>query len=77
MKKLCHLHHRIEQKEDERLINYDPFKFNLSRIWKLKKVTISALDSVTDRIETWIKKTGINWPVELLQKESLLGKNNP
>ena len=65
-------------KEEEKLSNYDELKYQLARIWNMKKVTIEpivigALGTVTERIDSWIEQIGIDCPVALLQKGSLLG----
>ena len=65
-------------KEEEKLSNYDELKYELARIWSMKKVTIvpiviGALGTVTERIDSWIEQIGIDCPVALLQKGCLLG----
>lgn len=50
-------------RKGRRKSNYELLKFELVWFWKLKKVTmilvvIGPLYTVTDRIETWIKKIG-------------------
>ena len=74
----CPFDTRIETKETQKLTNYNMLKLELERVWKVKKATIipiviGSLGSVTAKIESWIKKVGIECPVELLQKASLLG----
>lgn len=54
---------RIEKRRENNQIL--PFKFEFTRLWKVNKVeiipiVISAIGMVTDRIETWILKTGIH-----------------
>ena len=64
-------------KEEEQW-NYDELKYELARIWSMKKVTIvpivmGALGTVTERIDSWIEQIGIDCLVALLQKGCLLG----
>ena len=75
---LCPFDSRIAVKEEEKLSNYNELKYELARIWSMKKVTIvpiviGALGTVTEKIESWIKQIGIDCPVALLQKGCLLG----
>ena len=75
---LCPVDSRIVVKEEEKLSNYDELKYELARIWSMKKVTIvpiviGALGTVTERIDSWIEQIGIDCPVALLQKGCLLG----
>ena len=74
----CPFDSRIVVKEEEKLSNYDELKYELARIWSMKKVTIvpiviGALGTVTERIDSWIEQIGIDCPVALLQKGCLLG----
>ena len=74
----CPFDYRKVVKEEEQLSNYDELKYELARIWSMKKVTIvpivmGALGTVTERIDSWIEQIGIDCLVALLQKGCLLG----
>lgn len=63
MNLLCRFDTRIKQKE-EKMSKCNPLEFQLERLWKLEKVVIitvviGALGTVTERMETWIKKNDI------------------
>ena len=65
-------------KEEEKLSNYEELKYELARIWSMKKVTIvpiviGALGTLTEKIDSWLGQIGIDCPVALLQKGCLLG----
>ena len=52
----CPFDFRIAVKEEEKLSNYNELKYELARIWNMKKVTIvpvviGALGTVTEKIE--------------------------
>lgn len=63
-------------KQNKEVINYDPLKFEFIRHLNLKKVTIIPVVigafGMTGKIDTWIKKIGIDCQVKLLQKGNLL-----
>ena len=74
----CPFDTRIEKKEDEKLINYENLKYEIARIWQMKKVdiipiVIGGLGTVTKNLEKWVKKIEIDCTIELLQKACLLG----
>ena len=74
----CPFDSRIFVKEEEKLSNYEELKYELARIWIMKKVTIvpiviGALGTVTEKIDSWLEQIGIDCPVALLQKGCLLG----
>ena len=65
-------------KEEEKASNYEELKYELARIWSMKKViivpiVIGALGTVTEKIDSWLEQIGIDCPVSLLQKGCLLG----
>ena len=73
----CPFDTRIREKEKEKLDNYNQLKYELVRLWKLKKcsivpVVIGSLGTVTNKIELWIKEIDIQCQIELLQKAFLL-----
>lgn len=55
--------------------------FELTSFWKMKvtciAVVFGALGAATDRIETWINGIGSHCTVDLLEKLSIKGTNNP
>lgn len=74
----CPFDFRIDSKEQQKLDYYNPLKFEIAKLWKQKKVivipiVIGALGTVSKKFESWVKKTGVDCPVELLQKACLLG----
>ena len=74
----CPFDTRIEKKEEEKLNNYEDLKYEIARIWQMKKVdvipvVIGALGTVTRKFDKWVKKLELDCPVELLQKACLLG----
>jgi len=74
----CPFDFRIDSKEQQKLDYYNPLKFEIAKLWKQKKVivipiVIGALGTVSKKFESWVKMTGVDCPVELLQKACLLG----
>ena len=69
---------RIEKKEEEKCVNYNELKYEIARIWKMKKVevipvVVGALETVTKGFKGWIEKMGLQLTAEELQKPCLLG----
>jgi hypothetical protein len=69
---------RITSKEDEKVEKYEELRQEIIRMWQLTKVdvvpiVVGALGAVTDRIDQWIERMGIEVRVEHLQKTVLLG----
>ena len=74
----CPFDTRIVKKEEEKEEKYNKLKYEIARIWCMKKVKIvpiivGALGSVTKEIEGYINSIGIECPISLLQKACLLG----
>ena len=74
----CLFDTRIQEKEKEILDNYNQLKYELVRLWKMKKCSIvpvvtGSLGTVTNKIDLWIKEIDIQCQIELLQKACLLG----
>ena len=69
---------RVCMKEQEEVEKYQELRWEISRMWNMKKVTvipmvIGALGTVSKRIQSWIKKIGVEVRTEQLQKTALLG----
>ena len=69
---------RVGEKELEKVEKYQELKREIGRLWKLKHVeivpvVIGALGSVTKDFERWIRKLGIAYNIEVMQKTALLG----
>ena len=74
----CQFDTRIEKKEEEKCTNYCELNYEISKIWKMRKVeaiplVIGALRTVTKHFEKWIEKLDLGLAIEVLQKPSLLG----
>ena len=74
----CPFDTRIQEKEKEKLNNYNELKYELVRLWKLKKciivpIVIGSLGTVTNKLDFWIKEIGIQCQIELMQMACLLG----
>ena len=59
-------------------MNYNELKYEIARIWKMKKVevipvVVGALGTVAMGLKGWIEKMGLQLTVEELQKPCLLG----
>ena len=57
----CSFDTRIEKKEEEKCTNYSEVKYEIAKMWKMKKtevnsVVIGALETVTKHFEKWIEK---------------------
>ena len=68
----------IEKKEEEKCTNYSELKYEIAKIWKMRKVevipvVIGALGTVTKHFEKWIEKVDLDLTIEALQKPCLLG----
>ena len=74
----CPFDTRIEKKEEEKCKNYSELKYEITKIWKMRKVevipvVIGALGTVTKHFEKWIEKLDLDLTIEALQKLCLLG----
>ena len=74
----CSFDTRIQKKEEEKCTNYSELKYEIAKIWKMRKVevipvVIGALGTVTKHFEKWIEKLDLDLTIEALQKASLLG----
>ena len=68
-----------EKKEEEKCINYSVLKYEIAKIWKMRKlevilVIIGALGTVTKHFEKWIEKLDLDLMIEALQKPCLIRK---
>ena len=68
----------LEKKEEEKCTNYNKLKYEIAKIWKMRKVevipaVIGELGTVTKHFEKWIEKLGLDLTIEALQKPFLLG----
>ena len=74
----CPIDPRIEKKEEEKCTNNSELKYEIAKIWKMRKVevipaVIGELGTVTKHFEKWIEKLGLDLTIEALQKPFLLG----
>ena len=74
----CPFDTRIRKKEEEKCTNYSELKYEITKIWKMRKVqvtpvVIGALEAVTKHFEKWIEKLNLDLTIEALQKPCLLG----
>ena len=68
----------IKRKEEEKCTNYSKLKYEVARIWEMKKVevvtvAIGTLGTITKYFEKWIKKLDLGLTIEALEKSCLLG----
>ena len=64
---------RAEEKEKEKVENYQDLKRQIRRLWKLRNieivpVVIGALGSVSGEFDRWMGKLGITCNVGVMQK---------
>ena len=74
----CPFDTRIEKKVEEKCTNYSDLKYEIARIWKMKKVdvipvVIETLGTVTKNFDKWLERLELDLTVEMLQRPSLLG----
>ena len=74
----CPFYTYIDKKEEEKCTNYSELKYQIAKIWKMRKievtlVVIGALGTVTRHFEKSIEKLDLDLTIEALQKPSLLG----
>ena len=74
----CPFDTRIEKKEEEKCTNYSEMKYEIAKVWKMRKVEVipvvmGVLGTVTKHFEKWIEKLDLDLTVEALQKPCLLG----
>ena len=77
----CPMDHNIQSKEKEKVDHYLELKFELERLWNTKieivPIIIGALGSVTENLQTSLKKIGLKHvQVHQLQKCVLLKTGN-
>ena len=68
----------IVKKEEEKCTNYSELKYEIAKIWKMRKVevipkVIGVLGTVTKHFEKCIEKLDLDLTIESLQKPCLLG----
>ena len=68
----------LEKKEEEKCTNYNKLKYEIAKIWKMRKVevipvVIGALETVTKHFEKWIEKLDLDLTNGALEKPCLLG----
>ena len=74
----CPFDTRIEKKKEEKCKNYSDLKYEITKIWKMRKVevipvVIGALGTVKKHFEKWIEKLDSGLTIETSQKPCLLG----
>ena len=74
----CPFDTRVIEKEREKIDRYQDLKWEVKRIWKIKKVevipiVIGALGTVTKEFERWLNKVSPDIYFGTLQKACLLG----
>ena len=74
----CPFDIRVKDKEKEKIENYQDLKWELKRIWKLRRVTVvpiivGALGTVSKDIEKWLAEIGVTCRLESLKRACLLG----
>ena len=74
----CPFDTRVEKKEEQKKKNYSELKYEITKIWKMRKVevipvVIGALGTVKKHFEKWIEKLDSELTIETLQKSCLLG----
>ena len=74
----CPFDIRLKDKEKQKIENYEDFKRELKRIWKLRRVTvvpniIGALGTASKDIEKWLAEIGVSCRLDSLQRACLLG----
>ena len=74
----CLFDTRIEKKEEEKCTKYSDLKYEIARIWKMKKVdviqvVIGTLGTVTKNFDKWLERLELDLTVEMLQRPCLLG----
>ena len=70
--------HRVGAKEKEKIEKYDNLKWEVKKMWSMKKVEIvpviiGALGAVSKNFEQYIERLGVQIKTEHLQKTALLG----
>ena len=68
----------IEKKRGEKCTNYSELKYEIAKIWKMRKVAVipvvlGALGTVAKHFEKWMEKLDLDLTIEVLQKPCLLG----
>ena len=74
----CPFDTSIEKKEEEKCTNYSELKYEIAKIWKMRKievisVLIGAIGTVTKHVEKLIAKLDLDLAIESLQKSCLFG----
>ena len=68
----------MKDKELEKLEKYQLLKDEIAKLWRMRKVivvpvVIAALGAVSVNFKEYIKRTGVNVRLEVIQKTALLG----
>ena len=68
----------MKDKELEKLEKYQLLKDEIAKLWRMRKVivvpvVIGALGAVSVNFKEYIKRTGVNVRLEVIQKTALLG----
>ena len=68
----------MKDKELEKLEKYQLLKDEIAKLWRMRKVivvpvVIGALGAVSVNFKEYMKRTGVNVRLEVIQKTALLG----
>ena len=68
---------RVGSKEQEKIEKYQDLRNEIATLWGMKKVqvipiVIGALGMISNKLETWLGKIGVNIRTVTLQKRTLL-----
>ena len=73
-------HHRVYEKEGEKIEKYQDLKKEIGRLRGIRHVevvpvvvNVDALGVVSNRLDAWLEKLGVKIRTGLLQKTALLG----
>ena len=76
----CRVDNNLILKRNEKLDNYSELRLEIARMWDketlIVPIIIGALGSISNDLECNLKKLGISYNVETLQKSVLLGTAN-
>ena len=69
---------RVRHKEQEKVEKCQDLRREITTHWGMKKtevisIVVGALGMISETLDIWIKKIGINIKTEALQKSTLLG----
>ena len=82
--KICHIideaipgDERVSIKMTEKIEKYDELRSELERLWKVKAkvvpIVLGALGTVTRNLNSFLKESGVNVAIQLIQKSAHLG----